>query len=141
MVKQGKIIAVSLMLILLDVLAACKENQQDVIPYTFTFGAYEYGLGVFTNKLTNEVVERTFEDILNDKELFKYWHCLFSFSVGIHKDTEFIKKGNCWFLIYEGLAYEVIGESALKLHFPRWSAYDYKTYDIVIYLGWRKSYG
>lgn len=128
------------MLILINVLAACKADK-DVIPYTFTYGAYEYDLGIFTNITTNEVVERTFDDILNDKELFKYWHCLFSFSVGIHNDTEFIKRANRWFLIYEGLAFEAIGNSALKLHFPRWSAYDYKTYDIVIYLGWHKSYG
>ena len=100
---------------------------------------YGFQTAKLTDLSTNEVTEKSFDDILNNE--FMEWHNLFSFQVLIRQDTKYLCIDGRYFALDEGLAYEVIGDNALQIHFPHWAGYDCKVYNIVITLCWQQLYG
>ena len=53
------------------------------------------------------------------------------------KRTVFIERMVNVFIIDDGLAFEVVGDT-LELHLPYWRSYDYNTYEVVAILAWQK---
>ena len=98
------------LIMVVNMFTACRSDgtQISATPYTCKIGSYGYDKGVFTNLLTREITERSFDDIMQDEELNTYWGCLFGFSADICENTKFVSKDNRWFLLQEGLAFEVI---------------------------------
>ena len=124
------VLTVLMFIILGTCSSGCKKTT-----YPLESGVYDLEYAVLTNKATKEVTEKSADDILNDKEVFKEWCNLFSFQAVINADTEyFCTNDNRVFVLNEGLAFEVIGTNTLKLHFPHWCGYDFYAYDIVIIL-------
>lgn len=127
---KKKIILTIFMMLAAIIMTSCGANKK---PYALESGAYGFDKGIITNLTTNEVREKFFDDILSDNTEYLQWGWLFSFLIGINKDTEFIyTKDNRCFVLNEGLAYELIDDNTLKLHFLRFKGYDGESYDIVI---------
>lgn len=128
------------MLIFINITAcisACKKP-----PYPLKSGAYGFEKAIITNRITNETTEKESDDMFNDKNEFKEWGNLFNFQIYIDESTEyFYKKDSTCFVLNKGLAFEVIGENKLQLHFPYRSGYDYQIYEVIIILCWQNVYG
>jgi len=118
-------------------ISACNKS-----PYSLKNGAYNFEKAIITNKLTKVEMKKSFDDILNDKNDFKEWGNLLSFQILINDDTEYFrKKDNRYYVQNEGLAFEVVGNSHLQLHFPYWQGYDFNAYEVTIFLNWQQLYG
>ncbi|MDE7082155.1 MAG: hypothetical protein K2O89_00425 [Clostridia bacterium] len=125
-------------LIILPLLAAiflCACNSPS---YPLKTGAYGFEKAIVTNILTEETGVKYLDDILNYE--YKDWGTILSFSVRVDEDTEYVFVDGRCLVINEGVAYEVIGENSLMLHFSRWNANN-SIYDVVIYLTWEQTYG
>lgn len=117
----------------------CHANKKS--PYSLQTGKYEFEKALITNKLTGETIERSFDDIVADTAEYSRWGTLFSFSVNINSNTEYVyKNDNHCFVLNESLAFEIVGNDTLELHFPNWIDTDFQPYDIVIILGVQKPY-
>ncbi len=111
------------------------------LPYSIEAGAYGLDKAIITNLITKEQTEKVFDDIFQDQDW--RWMLSFSIGIGINEDTTFIYNPDTesYFVLNGGIAYELIGDNTLKLHFPRWHGYDYDVYEVVIILGKHKLYG
>ncbi len=117
--------------------SACAER-----PYSLKTGVYGFEYALITNKLTDEVQKKGFDDIINDGDAFTEWGNLFSFEIYITDDVEyFCESGDRYFVRSEGLAFEVTGNDTLELHFPYWRGYDLRAYDVLIILTRKQTYG
>lgn len=84
----------------------------------------------------------TFDEIINDNDNFQKWGNLLNFQLNITSKSEFIQtNNNRYYVINEGLAYEIIDDNLFQLHFPDWLGNNFELYDIVIRLTWQKLYG
>lgn len=118
----------------LALLSACTVKP----PYPVQSGAYGLEEVFITDKITKETTEKNYDNILNDKE----WSKLYIFSVSVNDNTEYLySKDNRCFFLNVGLAYEVIGENKLQLHFNYWLGNNGRVYDIVIILNCQTLYG
>lgn len=136
--KTSKLSVIIFLTVVLTTLfcSACYKKH-----YHLKSGTYGFETAIITNKLTSETIEKSFDNIIGNNDDYIKWHNLFSFNVFIDKTTEYFRiKNYRYFVISEGLAFEVIGENKLQLHFPHWSGNDYKIYDIKIILGWQQTY-
>lgn len=119
--------------------SACNTSESS---YLLQSGTYGFENAVITNRTTKEITEKSFDDILHNKDDFKAWSNLLGFQIYIDENTEYYcTKDKTYFVCNEGLAFEIIGENALRLHFPSWSGYDFNSYDVTIFLCWKKTYG
>lgn len=60
-------------------------------------------------------------DIINNNDNFREWGNLTDFQLYVISNTEFIRTYNDkYYIIYEGLAYEIIGNNLLQLYFSNW---------------------
>ena len=118
-------------------LSACDKCQ-----YSLNSGSYEFEKAVFINKGNNEITTNYADDIIENKNDFLQWNNLLSFSIFINENTEYFKNGNNdYFVVNEGLAFKIIADDTLQLHFPYWRSYDYGNYDITITLTLKVLYG
>lgn len=136
---KKKVLLVFLLLIVI-VLSGCHANNKNP-PYSLKLGAYGFEKAIITNKLTQETIERSLDDIIADTVEYRRWGNLFSFTVSINKNTEYVYANDkrC-FVLKESLAFEVIEKDTLKLHFPHWIDENFQQYDIVIILFWQQTY-
>ena len=105
-------------------LSACDKCQ-----YSLNSGSYE-------------ITTKYADDIIENKNDFLQWNNLLSFSIFINENTEYFKNGNNdYFVVNEGLAFKIIADDTLQLHFPYWRSYDYGNYDITITLTLKVLYG
>ena len=142
MAKKIRILCVFVLLITVFTLTGCGSDGSNTTsptsPFTIEVGTYGLDNAVLTNISTKEVTEKVFDDILGDKE----WRWLLSFGVQVKQDSTWARNAdNNWVMIHGGHAYELVENNTFELHFPRYQAYDYKTYDVVITLGKHKVYG
>ncbi len=140
---KTKLCALFFMFLLL-LLSACSggENLPERKPYSLKLGTYEFETATLTNIFTEEVEEKTSDELISDssEECVK-WKFLGNFSVTIKKDTEFIyTKDNRCVVLKGGLAFELIAEDTLQVHLSAWRTYDLELYDIVIVLAWGPRY-
>ena len=118
-------------------LAACSTSNAAISPYTIEAGRYGLDKAIVTNLLTREETELVFEDIMGTG-----WRNLLSFSIDINQDSQgFYNRDGNYVFVNAGLAYELIENNILRLHFPRWHGHDNNFYDVVIILGKHKIYG
>ncbi len=69
------------------------------------------------------------------------WGNITGFQIYINENTEYFrKKNNRYYVINEGLAFEIIEDDLLCLHFPFWRGYDYNLYDLKIILCLQQMY-
>lgn len=109
----------------------CSCNKS---PYALEYGVYGFESAVLTNRITKVVEYKDSDDIFNDKEQFDLWNGLFDFMMPVDEDTEYFRlKDKRVYVLNEGLAFEVVGENTLELHFPYWSA-GYYSYDVKLTL-------
>ena len=135
--KKGILWVLPIVIIVAVSCAACGDKP----PYPLKDGLYGFERAFITDLRTKEATEKDFDDILNNKEDYALWGCLLGFQVGIDENTEYFrKKNNVCFVLNEGLAFEVAAENTLRLHFTDWNGSDLNRYDIVIILGWQKTY-
>lgn len=122
-------------------LSACHSDNKKP-QYSLKFGAYRLKYTTIINITTKETTTKNFDGIINDTLEFSNWGNLLNFGIGINESTEyFYKQDNRCFVLNEGLAFEVIGDNTLKLHFPYWRGSDFQFYDVVIILSWVQTYG
>lgn len=132
----------SILIVLLSFFMPACGSANDACPYSLQSGTYGFETATITNILTQETVEKSFDDILNNKDDFKEWGTLFGFQISINEKTEYFRKnGNAYFVVKDGLAFDIIGQDTLRLHFSYWRGYDFNCYDVVILLRWKQVYG
>lgn len=111
------------------------------LPYSLKEGFYGFEKAIITHQFTNEMYELDLDAIFTDNDAFNKWSTLTGFQISINKNTEFFrKKENRYFVVQEGLAYEVIEDNVLCLHFPNWRGYDRQSYDVKIILHLQERY-
>lgn len=127
------ILILSLVIILLFVIFCCCACNK--MPYSLQIGAYGFEKTYITNILTKETAEKEVNDILNDDNAYKEWGNLLSFQIKIDENTKYFRDNdNKYFVIFQSLAFEVIDNDTLQLHFPYWRGYDNNAYDVIIIL-------
>lgn len=110
--------------------SACKKP-----PYKLEYGVYGFEYATMTNRITKEVSSLYVDEMFNNDDKYDKWKNFLDFLIKVDEETEyFFKKDNRCYVLNEGLAFEVINEKTLQLHFPFWSTNDYCSYDVVIML-------
>lgn len=106
---------IGLILVLLSVLCtACGTTHCSLKP-----GMYGFELAIIKNKLTQKTTEKSVDDILDSGNELREWGNLLGFQIYVNDDTEYIRtKDGRYSILDEGLAFEVVAENTLRLHFP-----------------------
>lgn len=135
-----KIILLKLLVFCLLITTVCC-SACDHIPFTLKTGTYGFEKAIITNKLTNETIEKNLDEIFTDNTALTEWGNITGFQIYINENTEYFrKKNNRYYVINEGLAFEIIEDDLLCLHFPFWRGYDYNLYDLKIILCLQQMY-